>query len=215
MYLIDLIILKSKIKPKEKEDDELLTNIIKETEIEGYFDQGRFMDWYTNNLLFQRLFNILVNRLFLYQTIPYHSEEEMNKLRFSNQISPAIHSRYKLMEFSKLLSPADYFILNENLPSDCKSTQHILLFSSALDGGSWNAFVNSSMYQGSTYIIIKDKDGYIFGGFAYEDWKQNSKFSGDKKNFLFSIRPKLRCYPTTGYNNNFQYLNFGAKTLPN
>ncbi|CAG8701678.1 5458_t:CDS:2, partial [Racocetra fulgida] len=97
MYLIDLIILRPKIKSKEKEDDELLTKIIKEAEIEGYFDQ----------------------------------------------------------------------------------------------------------------------DGYIFGGFAYEDWKQNSKFSGDKKNFLFSIRPKLRCYPTTGYNNNFQYLNFGAKTLPN
>ncbi|CAG8448316.1 19377_t:CDS:2 [Gigaspora rosea] len=64
-------------------------------------------------------------------------------------------------------------------------------------------------------LKMKDKDGYIFGGFAYEDWKQNPKFYGDRKNFLFFIRPKLRCYPTTSYNNNFQYLNFGLKTLPN
>ncbi|RIB05400.1 hypothetical protein C2G38_2219718 [Gigaspora rosea] len=90
------------------------------------------------------------------------------------------------MEFSNLLSPADYYILNDNLPLDCKNTKHTI-----------------------------DKDGYIFGGFAYEDWKQNPKFYGDRKNFLFFIRPKLRCYPTTSYNNNFQYLNFGLKTLPN
>ncbi|CAG8628798.1 14491_t:CDS:2 [Cetraspora pellucida] len=215
MCLIDLVLLKTKIKHKETEDDEFLASFIKETKTKGYFDQGQFMDWYTNNLLFQHLFNILVNRLFLHQTIPYNSVEGMNKLRFSNQISPEIHSRYKLMEFSYLLSPADYYFLNDNLPLDCRNTQHILLFSSALDGGSWNAFVDSLMYQGSTYIIIRDKDGYTFGGFAYEDWKQTSKFYGDNKNFLFSARPKLRCYPTTGYNNNFQYLNFGAKTLPN
>ncbi|KAF0523211.1 TLD-domain-containing protein [Gigaspora margarita] len=215
IYLINLIILNPKIKHKESEDDELLSNFIKEAEINGSFDHYRFMNWYTNNLLFQHLFNILVNRLFLYQTIPYHSDDEMYKLRSSNQISSEIYSPYKLMEFSNLLSPADYYILNDNLPLDCKNTKHTMLFSSVRDGGSWNAFVNSLIYQGSTYIIIRDKDGYIFGGFAYEDWKQNPKFYGDRKNFLFSIRPKLRCYPTTSYNNNFQYLNFGVKTLPN
>ncbi|CAG8635835.1 1276_t:CDS:2, partial [Scutellospora calospora] len=196
-------------------EDELLSKFIKESEINGYFDQDRFMNWYTTNLLFQHLFDMFVSRLFFYQEIPYHSEDEMQKLRFYNQISPEIYSPYKLPEFSKLLSPTDYYILNNNLPNDCRITKHELLYSSTRDGGSWNTFIKSLLYQGSTYIIVKDKDGYIFGGFAYEDWEQKPKFYGDKNNFLFSIKPKLRCYPTTGYNNNFQYLQWGAKTLSN
>ncbi|PKC60178.1 TLD-domain-containing protein [Rhizophagus irregularis] len=64
-------------------------------------------------------------------------------------------------------------------------------------------------------VIVGDKDGNIFGGFAYEDWELKPNWYGNEKNFLFSIRPKLRIFPSTGYNDHYQYLNYGTKTLPN
>lgn len=213
--LINYLICFSKLKHGKPEDDDLLSNVIKESEIGGYFNQGSFMDWFTPNIPFQHLFNLLLTRLFLRRTISHYSEDEILKLRFSNFISPQIFSTYALPNFSRLLSPADYYALNSNLPPDCRTTPHTLLFSSFRDGESWNTFVNSVLYKGSTVLIIKDKDDYVFGGFSHEDWELKPKFYGDRKNFLFSVRPKLRFYPVTGYNDNFQYLNFGTKTLPN
>ncbi|RHZ79818.1 hypothetical protein Glove_140g112 [Diversispora epigaea] len=213
--LINYLICFPKLKYGKPEDNNLLSDIIKGSEIEGYFNQGSFMDWFITNIPFQHLFNILLTRLFLHRTISHYSEDEILKLRLSNFISPQILSTYSLPNFSRLLSPADYYMLNSNLPPDCRTTIHTLLFSSARDGESWHAFINSLLYKGSTVLIIKDKNGYIFGGFSYEDWELNPKFYGDQKNFLFSSKPKLRFYPVSGYNDNFQYLNFGTKTLPN
>ncbi|CAG8536202.1 5414_t:CDS:2 [Diversispora eburnea] len=213
--LINYLICFPKLKYGKPEDDNLLSNIIKESEIEDYFNQGSFMDWFIANIPYQNLFNILLTRLFLHRTISHYSEDEILKSRLSNVISPQIFSNYSLPNFSRLLSPADYYMINSNLPPDCRTTIHTLLFSSARDGESWHAFINLLLYKGSTILVIKDKNGYIFGGFSYKDWELNPKFYGDRKNFLFSSRPKLRFYPVSGYNDNFQYLNFGTKTLPN
>src|SRR6185369_17888881 len=111
----------------------------------------------------------------------------------------------------QIFQSTETYILNHHLTIDCRTQKHTLLFSSRLNGDSWFTFVNSLLYKGSTLIIIKDKDDYVFGGFAYDDWEQNSKFYGSKKNFLFTIKPKLRCYTASNYNDN---LNFGTKTLP-
>ncbi|CAG8476565.1 12282_t:CDS:2 [Funneliformis mosseae] len=210
--LIDYLILFPKLKHGEPEEDSLF-NLIKEAEIEGYFNRGSFMDWYIKNTPFQHLFNILLSYVFLPKNLP---QDSIKMLRFANSISPEIYSPYKaLPNFSQLLTPSDYYVLNSHLPPDCRVTTHTLLFSSVRDGDSWSTFINSILYQGSTYIIIKDKDGYIFGGFTYEDWELKPKWYGNGKNFLFSIKPKLRLYPSTGYNDHYQYLNYGTKTLPN
>ncbi|RIA78814.1 TLD-domain-containing protein [Glomus cerebriforme] len=172
------------------------------------------MDWYNKNTYFQHLFNILLNRIFLRRNLPQDSINAIRTLRFANSISPEIFSTYK-PNFSELLNPSDYYVLNSHLPPDCRITTHILLFSSARDGDSWSTFINSILYQGSTFIIIKEKDGNIFGVFAYEDWELKPNWYGNEKNFLFSIKPKLRVFPSTGYNDHYQYLNYGTKTLPN
>ncbi|KAK3814156.1 MAG: TLD-domain-containing protein [Benniella sp.] len=71
------------------------------------------------------------------------------------------------------------------------------------------------MFQGPTLVIMKDEDGYIFGAYADQDLEQRPKFYGTDRSFLFTIRPKFRIYRPSGVNNNFQYLDFGTKTLPN
>jgi hypothetical protein len=213
--LVDYLILSPKLKHEEPEEDSLF-NLIKEAEIDGHFNQGSFMDWYIKNTHFQHLFNILVTRIFIRRNLPQNLTDVIRTLRSTNSIAPEIFSTYKVLpNFSQLLNPSDYYILNSHLPLDCRITTHKLLFSSTRDGDSWSTFINSILYQGSTLIVIKEKDGNIFGGFAYEDWELKPNWYGNGKNFLFSIKPKLRVFPSTGYNDHYQYLNFGTKTLPN
>ncbi|KAI8596163.1 TLD-domain-containing protein, partial [Dissophora ornata] len=64
-------------------------------------------------------------------------------------------------------------------------------------------------------VVMKDEDGYIFGAYADQDWEHGPKFFGTDRTFLFSIRPKFRIYRPSRVNNNFQYLDYGTKTLPN
>lgn len=40
-------------------------------------------------------------------------------------------------------------------------------------------------------------------------------FSGTNVSFLFTLKPKLGVYRTTGYNDHYMYMNIGQETLPN
>lgn len=64
-------------------------------------------------------------------------------------------------------------------------------------------------------LIVEDSAGYVFGGFAPGNWELNPKFYGDNGSFLFTLVPRMRVFPSTGYNQNFQYLNLHQQTLPN
>ncbi|KAF8984956.1 hypothetical protein BGZ46_006443 [Entomortierella lignicola] len=90
-----------------------------------------------------------------------------------------------------------------------------LLFSSKTSGASFSTLIQKITFQGPTLIVMKDEDGYIFGAYADQDWEQKPKFYGSDRSFLFSIQPKFRIYRPSRVNNNFQYLDYGTKTLPN
>ncbi|KAI9323313.1 TLD-domain-containing protein [Dichotomocladium elegans] len=136
--------------------------------------------------------------------------------------------------FSHLLSPYDYFILTRSLPLDALSWSsheraqrrtdtdltHQLLFSSRTDGASWQIFANRITHQGATLVIIKTKEGTILGGYADEPWQPATDWYGSSSNYLFRISTNGRLPMDTwgggsGSNNNFQYLNWGKKSLPN
>lgn len=65
------------------------------------------------------------------------------------------------------------------------------------------------------HASIPTQDGYVFGGFASVPWQISSEWYGDEKCFLFTLRPKMAVYLSTGLNNHYMYLQHGAKTLPN
>lgn len=69
--------------------------------------------------------------------------------------------------------------------------------------------------QGPSVLIVEDSSGYIFGGFAPANWELCPKFYGDNSSFLFTLAPRMRVFPSTGYNQHFQYLNLHQQTLPN
>ncbi|MBA0558348.1 hypothetical protein Golob_015370 [Gossypium lobatum] len=82
-----------------------------------------------------------------------------------------------------------------------------LLYHSSLNGLSFNTFLgNISNGDEPTVLIIKDREGYIFGGFASQPWERHGDFYGDMKTFLFQLYPKASIFRPTGANSNLQWV---------
>lgn len=93
-----------------------------------------------------------------------------------------------------------------------------LLYHSSYHGQSFNTFLgNISNDEGPTLLIIKDTEGYIYGGYASQPWQKHSDFYGDLKCFLFQLHPKVSIYRPTGANNNLQWcaVNYSSESIPN
>lgn len=71
--------------------------------------------------------------------------------------------------------------------------------------------------DGPTVLVIKDKGGYIYGGYASQPWEKHSDFYGDMKSFLFQLKPKVSIFRPTGTNANLQWcaVNFSSDSIPN
>lgn len=69
--------------------------------------------------------------------------------------------------------------------------------------------------QGPSVLVVEDRNGYMFGGFAPANWSLSPNFFGDDSSFLFTLAPRMRIFPSTGYNQHFQYLNLHQQTMPN
>ncbi|XP_055372161.1 MTOR-associated protein MEAK7 [Condylostylus longicornis] len=104
--------------------------------------------------------------------------------------------------------------INSNLPAQFR-TKWRFLFSSQIHGESFSTLLGRIMDQGPTVLIVEDSNGYIFGGFAPDSWSLSPNFVGNDTSFIFTLRPKMRCFPTTGYNDHYQYLNLHQQTMPN
>ncbi|XP_036045019.1 MTOR-associated protein MEAK7 isoform X3 [Onychomys torridus] len=90
-----------------------------------------------------------------------------------------------------------------------------LLFSTQLHGQSFSQLCGHITHQGPCLLVLEDRDGHVFGGFASCSWEVKPQFQGDKRCFLFSISPSMATYMPTGYNDHFMYLNHGQQTMPN
>ncbi|XP_048402520.2 MTOR-associated protein MEAK7 isoform X1 [Stegostoma tigrinum] len=104
--------------------------------------------------------------------------------------------------------------LNACLPSEHQHKWQ-LLFSSHFHGSSFTRFCSRILHKGPTLLVVKDADGYIFGGYASHSWDARPQFQGDSKCFLFTLCPQFGIYTCTGYNDHYMYLNHGQQTMPN
>lgn len=59
---------------------------------------------------------------------------------------------------------------------------------------------------GPTVLIIKDKEGHIYGGYASQPWERHADFYGDMKSFLFQLYPRASIFRPTGANHNLQWV---------
>ncbi|XP_010262937.1 PREDICTED: TLD domain-containing protein 1 isoform X2 [Nelumbo nucifera] len=93
-----------------------------------------------------------------------------------------------------------------------------LLYHSSIDGFSFYTFLGKiSIGEGSTVLIIKDKEGYIYGGYASQPWERHGDFYGDMKSFIFQLYPQASIFRPTGANGNLQWcaVNFSSESIPN
>ncbi|KAK7396733.1 hypothetical protein VNO78_17891 [Psophocarpus tetragonolobus] len=93
-----------------------------------------------------------------------------------------------------------------------------LLYHSSVNGLSFNTFFGCiSNHAGPTVLIIKDKEGYIYGGYASQPWERHADFYGDMKCYLFQLNPVASIFRPTGANNNLQWfaINFSSEDIPN
>ncbi|XP_037733245.1 MTOR-associated protein MEAK7 isoform X3 [Chelonia mydas] len=116
--------------------------------------------------------------------------------------------------FVSLLDIPSIIYINSHLPSELQHKWR-LLFSSRVHGESFSQLCGQIINKGPCILVLKDLDGYIFGGFASESWEVKPQFQGDNRCFLFSISPSLMVHTYTGYNDHYMYLNHGQQTIPN
>ncbi|XP_022246573.1 TLD domain-containing protein 1-like isoform X3 [Limulus polyphemus] len=116
--------------------------------------------------------------------------------------------------FKTLLDIPSVLLLNSHIPPAYRSTWH-LLFSSNVHGESFSSMLTRVVCQGPSILLVRDKNGYVFGGFASEAWEPSTKFSGTADSFVFTLVPRMGVYLATGYNSNFMYLAVNQQTFPN
>lgn len=94
-----------------------------------------------------------------------------------------------------------------------------LLYHSSLHGQSFNTFLGHTSNTGmsATVLVIKDREGCVYGGYASQPWERHSDFYGDMKSFLFQLNPKASIFRPTGANTNIQWCatNFTSENIPN
>ncbi|GBP53796.1 hypothetical protein EVAR_84280_1 [Eumeta japonica] len=104
--------------------------------------------------------------------------------------------------------------LNSHIPQKHRHKWRFL-FSSHIHGESFATMAGRIQDQGASVLIIEDNSGYIFGGYAPSSWSLGPNFAGDEESFLFTLAPRMRMYPSSGFNDHYQYLNHHTKTMPN
>ena len=67
----------------------------------------------------------------------------------------------------------------------------------------------------SLILVWEEGSKNILGGFSKDSWKVGPKFFGTNQNFLFNLKPRAYVYEATSFNENYQYMNVKAKTMPN
>ncbi|XP_014661963.1 PREDICTED: TLD domain-containing protein 1-like [Priapulus caudatus] len=145
----------------------------------------------------------------LFPVLEQHEGSEISSKRTIPLCLGAQWDKHKTM-----LDIPTLLLLNHELPAELRS-QWTLLFSTRLHGESFSTLMNHICNKGPSVLIIKDKDGYVFGGFASKSWEMKPQFYGNSRCFLFILAPQVALYDTSSLNENYMYLNLNQQTLPN
>ncbi|XP_005102865.1 MTOR-associated protein MEAK7 [Aplysia californica] len=170
------------------------------------FDVSDIEQWLSRSSLFTQVLRQVFDGAFQF----YHVEPQ--EMVFAPKVPHVRDTNWS--QCRTVLDFPTVLFLNFSVPP-LLQTQWKLLFNSTLHGASFSQLLQRVRGKGPTYLIVKDKNGNVFGGFASIPWEINPKFTGDSSCFLFKACPDYSIYRPTGYNENFMYLNHRVQTLPN
>lgn len=196
------------------------------------------VSWFETSSELGILFRLVAKTYFFGRSHDDLQGDLLHQARISHRRCPSIRPAAGTSSFSRLLSPYDYFYLCMQLPQNALSwssheriqrrqpadqdLQHQNLFSSRHNGNSWQVFANALVRnQGATLLVIKAKDGSLFGGYADDPWRLETDWYGTSTNYLFQLdgsfspHNMMGLWNATSNNRHYQYLCWGKKSLPN
>lgn len=176
--------------------------------------------WLQVNPVFIKMLSHVFLHLYAYRPpTDKHAEDiiELRKLisnQYETNLLPNCEGLINTPQFPAFIDISQIIFINSNLPIECKNKWRFL-FSSQMHGESFSTFLGRILNQGSTVIVIEDSNGFVFGGFAPAEWSLCPNFVGNGDSFLFTLKPKMRSFESTSFNDHYQYLNLHQQTMPN
>ena len=164
--------------------------------------------WLLSNEAFKEIFKFVFANLFKL----FNGNLTLSKKGLTRSLLP--HNIDCDKTLNSLLEMNEILFINVHLPCEFRNEWR-LLYSSDIHGESFISFLNSVLKKGPTLLVVQDLDGHKFGSFVSDSWKIGPKFFGSDRCFLFQLEPFISIYSTSGYNDNFMYLNINQQTLPN
>ncbi|XP_042773882.1 MTOR-associated protein MEAK7 isoform X2 [Panthera leo] len=97
--------------------------------------------------------------------------------RLSLDLAPLVPERHVDQErvFESILDVPSVIYVNAHLPREQRHRWH-LLFSSELHGHSFAQLCGRITHQGPCVLLLEDRDGHVFGGFASCSWEVKPQF---------------------------------------
>lgn len=89
-----------------------------------------------------------------------------------------LHPIYRVIFESEIIDQSMLMLLNSYIPHSFRG-RYYPLFSSLKHGESFSTFCKLLVgCAGPTLLVVRDKDGHIFGGFASTSWRFDPNFTG-------------------------------------
>lgn len=64
-------------------------------------------------------------------------------------------------------------------------------------------------------MLVRDKKGHLFGGYAADGWAKHGQFYGSALSFIFGLAPAVVRFRASGANQNMLWCGQGFSQLPN
>jgi hypothetical protein len=106
----------------------------------------------------------------------------------------------KITHPSSIITNDQFETLWQWIPSRYKGCDPGLVFTSSRDGFSLLSFYRKCRTAAPHILLIRTKEGRVFGAYCTDGWKVAPKFYGTGECFLFAIVPRLRKYPWNSAN---------------
>ena len=159
----------------------------------------------TFNNLKERLYNIRIRKIFHTADIKsfFYDAEKFLVHPFCKTMSEEKTSFPMVVASSNSLLNSFFdesVIINQALNKDFLVTmfegqtldQTKLLFRATMDGWKSNDFHKLCDNKGPTLVLVKDTNGYYFGGFNTSDWDKKDQWKSAPGSFLFSLNHKTK-----------------------
>lgn len=145
--------------------------------MEMSFDRSVIEDWvYRVPQISAFLSVVLRQGLHVLHSLPDQTKDIVNLVPGCKGIKGRIVSLFDI--------PSIIYI-NSHLPAELQHKWR-LLFSSKLHGESFSQLCAHIVNKGPCVVILKDTDGFIFGGFASHSWEVKPQFQG-RTHFFFPV----------------------------